>query len=279
MKKIFVYLLSLTLCLVLFTACFESSQDVSAESKVVQNEMVTLKVGASPSPHSEILEQVKEKLKEENINLEIIEFTDYVLPNLALSNGEIDANYFQHRPYLEKFNKENGTDIVGVAEIHFEPLGIYPGKSTDLNNIPNNAVIAVPNDATNEARSLLLLEELGIIKLNKEAGLNATLIDIVENPKNIKIFEIEAAQLTETLKDVDFAIINGNYAVDAKIVDSVLKTESREGQACKRYANLICTTYENKDNELVQSLVSALQSEEIKNFINQRYKNQFVPAF
>ncbi|MEG1028328.1 MAG: MetQ/NlpA family ABC transporter substrate-binding protein, partial [Oscillospiraceae bacterium] len=255
MKKLFVGLLTLSLCLFAFTGCFENSQEVSSQTEQSSSEMVTLKVGASPSPHSEILEQVKEKLKEQNINLEIIEFTDYVLPNLALSNGEIDANYFQHKPYLEKFNKENGTNIVGVAEIHFEPLGIYPGKSADLDNIPNNAVIAVPNDATNEARSLLLLESLGIIKLKKNVGLNATSIDIIESPKNIKVFEIEAAQLTETLKDVDFAIINGNYAVDAKIVDTVLKTEDKDGDACKTYSNLICTTDENKDNDLVKSLV------------------------
>ncbi|MEG1152661.1 MAG: MetQ/NlpA family ABC transporter substrate-binding protein [Oscillospiraceae bacterium] len=259
-----------------------STVDSSSEkslSEPPKEEMKTIKVGASPSPHAEILEKAKEILQEKNINLEIVEFTDYVLPNTALDSGDIDANFFQHKPYLEKFNAENGTDIVGVAAIHFEPLGIYSGKSTDINNIPQNAVISVPNDSTNEARALLLLQDLGIIKLKDNVGLEATTIDIVENPHNIEVFEIEAAQLVGTIADVDFAVINGNYAVDGNILNKVIAMEDKDGEACKTYANLVAVKAGNEDNELVQELVAVLQSDEIRTFINDRYKNLFVPAF
>ncbi|MEG0900195.1 MAG: MetQ/NlpA family ABC transporter substrate-binding protein [Oscillospiraceae bacterium] len=262
----------------------KSSSTVGSSSEKSLSEppkegMKTIKVGASPSPHAEILEKAKEILQEKNINLEIVEFTDYVLPNTALDSGDIDANFFQHKPYLEKFNAENGTDIVGVAAIHFEPLGLYSGKSTDINNIPQNAVISVPNDSTNEARALLLLQDLGIIKLKDNVGLEATTIDIVENPHNIEVFEIEAAQLLGTIADVDFAVINGNYAVDGNILNKVIAMENKDGEACKTYANLVAVKAGNEDNELVQELVAVLQSDEIRTFINDRYKNLFVPAF
>ncbi|MEF9983517.1 MAG: MetQ/NlpA family ABC transporter substrate-binding protein [Oscillospiraceae bacterium] len=259
-----------------------STVDSSSEKSLSQppkEGMKTIKVGASPSPHAEILEKAKEILQEKNINLEIVEFTDYVLPNTALDSGDIDANFFQHKPYLEKFNAENGTDIVGVAAIHFEPLGIYSGKSSDINNIPQNAVISVPNDSTNEARALLLLQDLGIIKLKDNVGLEATTIDIVENPHNIEVFEIEAAQLLGTIADVDFAVINGNYAVDGNILNNVIAMEDKDGEACKTYANLVAVKGGNEDNELVQELVAVLQSDEIRTFITDRYKNLFVPAF
>ncbi|MEG1044763.1 MAG: MetQ/NlpA family ABC transporter substrate-binding protein [Oscillospiraceae bacterium] len=262
----------------------KSSSTVGSSSEKSLSEppkegMKTIKVGASPSPHAEILEKAKEILQEKNINLEIVEFTDYVLPNTALDSGDIDANFFQHKPYLEKFNAENGTDIVGVAAIHFEPLGIYSGKSTDINNIPQNAVISVPNDSTNEARALLLLQDLGIIKLKDNVGLEATTIDIVENPHNIEVFEIEAAQLLGTIADVDFAVINGNYAVDGNILNKVIAMENKDGEACKTYANLVAVKAGNEDNELVQELVAVLQSDKIRTFITDRYKNLFVPAF
>lgn len=239
----------------------------------------TIKVGASPSPHAEILEFAKSALAEEGITLEIIEFTDYVLPNTALESGDIDANFFQHAPFLDKFNAESNADIVSVATVHFEPLGLYSGRSSDLSNIPQGAVIAVPSDSSNEARALLLLESLGIITLNPEAGLNATPIDIVENPYDIEIFEIEGALLVSTLPDVDFAVINGNYAVTADILDTVLASEDAQGDGATTYANILAVNRNDESDPAVQKLIEVLNSEDIKEFIDTTYKGLFVPSF
>ena len=175
----------------------------------------TIKVAASPTPHAEILNVAKDLLAEQGITLDIIEFSDYVQPNMVTESGEVDANYFQHQPYLDSFNEENGTHLVSVGDIHYEPLGIYPGKSQSLDEIPDGAVIAVPNDTTNEARALQLLAAQGIITIREDAGLTATVNDITENPHNVQVEELEAAQLPRTLADVDYAVMNGNYALEA----------------------------------------------------------------
>ncbi|MEG1862489.1 MAG: MetQ/NlpA family ABC transporter substrate-binding protein [Oscillospiraceae bacterium] len=272
MKKLISVILALTLCISL-SACGTKPSPNSTDKKNV------LRVGASPSPHAEILEKAKEILSKDGITLEIVEFTDYILPNTALAGGDLDANFFQHQPYLDKFNKTNNTDIVSVASVHFEPLGLYPGKTQSLEDIKDGAVIAVPSDESNEARALLLLEELGLLKLKDGVGLAATKIDIVENKHNIEIFEIEAVQLLPTLPDVDFAVINGNYAVDGGILDTVLATESKEGEGCKTYANILATTKEKENDENILALAKVLNSDEIKNFILERYSDLFVPAF
>lgn len=238
-----------------------------------------IRIGASPSPHAEILEKVKEILAKDGYELEIVEFTDYVQPNIAVDSGELDANYFQHTPYLEKFNEDRGTDIVSVAAIHFEPLGIYPGKTDSLENIKDGAVIAVPNDATNEARALLLLQQEGVIKLKDGVGLDATVLDIVENPHNVEIYEIEAAQEVNVLQDVDFAVINGNYAVLGGILDTVLASESSEGEVPELYANVIAVKNGSENSDAIKALVKAATSDEIRDFINEEYENLFVPVF
>ena len=226
MKKLISATLAATLALSL-AACGStasttetaSSEAASTESTAASSEAAestsdlagtTLKVAASPTPHAEILNVAKEVLAEQGIDLEVVEFSDYVQPNLVTENGEVDANYFQHTPYLDSFNEENGTHLVSVGAVHYEPFGIYPGKSSDLANIADGATIAVPNDTTNEARALQLLAAQGLITVRDGAGLTATVNDITENPHNVKIEEIEAAQLPRTVQDVDFAVINGN---------------------------------------------------------------------
>lgn len=250
-----------------------------ASSQAASGETLTLKVGASPAPHAEILEFIKPALEKEGIQLEIVEFTDYVLPNKALDSGDIDANYFQHLPYLENFNQENGTDLVSAAAIHFEPLGIYPGKSASVDALTDGASIAVPNDPTNEARALLLLQKLGVIKLKDGANLESTPLDIVDNPKNIKFEEMEAAQLPNVLPDVDLAVINGNYAVSAGIADKVLTTEDKESEAAKEFANIIAVRAGDDARPEIKKLVEVLQSEDVAKFINEKYNGTVIPVF
>lgn len=236
-------------------------------------------VGASPSPHAEILEVISDQLAEQGYTLEITEFTDYVMPNTALEEGELDANFFQHKPYLDDFNEKNGTHLVSVGAIHFEPLGIYGGKTADLSELADGAQIAVPNDTTNEARALQLLQAQGILEIDPEAGLEATKQDITANPHNVEIVEMEAAQLPRTLSDVDFAVINGNYAVAAGIADQVLVTEEKTSEAAQQYANIVAVREGNEDREDIQALIQALQSEEVRTFIEQTYGNTVVPVF
>ena len=274
MKKIVSLALAAALAFSL-AACSSSSSDSPEE----QAELTKITVGASPSPHAEILERAKPILREKGYELEIVEFTDYVIPNTSLEAGELDANYFQHTPYLDSFNEERGTHIVSVAKIHFEPLGIYPGKSDDLANIPDGATIAVPNDTTNEARSLLLFESLGIITLKEDAGLKATALDIIENPHNVTILEVEAPQTVNVLADVDFAVVNGNYAVSAGILDKALASESNEGVVPDTYGNIIAVREGDENTEKTLALVEALTSDEIREFINEKYSGLFVPVF
>ncbi|MFV0466411.1 MAG: MetQ/NlpA family ABC transporter substrate-binding protein [Lachnospiraceae bacterium] len=241
----------------------------------------TLKVGATPSPHAEILEQVADDLAEQGITLEIIEYSDYVQLNVALDSGDLDANYFQHLPYLESFNEGKGTDLISAGAIHYEPLGIYPGKTTSLESIQDGAQIAVPNDTTNEARALLLLQSQGLITLKEDAGLVATKNDIVENPKNLDIIEIEAAQIPKSIQDVDLAVLNGNYAIEAGLsaATDALVIESADSEAATTYANIIAVKSGNENNESIQALIKALQSEKIKTFIEDTYDGAVVPSF
>ena len=240
----------------------------------------TIRVGASITPHAEILNVVKPILAEQGYDLEVVEYTDYVLPNTATESGELDANYFQHQPYLDDFNAQNGTHLVSVAAIHYEPFAIYAGKSDSLENIADGATIAVPNDGTNEARALLLLEAQGLIKLREDAGFTATKLDIEENPKNLDIVEMEAAQLPRVLPDVDFAVINGNYAIQGglKVADA-LASESVESESAQTYANVLVVKEGNENNPAILALVDALKTDEVRKFIEDTYEGAVVPMF
>lgn len=268
LKKVFTIGVALSLSVGL-VAC-GSAKNTSAN---------VLNVGASPSPHAEILEVVKPLLSEKGITLNIKEFSDYVLPNKALDEGSLDANFFQHQPYLDDFNKNNGTQIVSATAVHFEPLGIYAGKSSDLSNIQKGAEIAVPNDTSNEARALQLLEQHGILKLNPDAGLSATIQDIIENPYEVKIVEIEAAQVPRTLQDVDFAVINGNYALLAQVTDKMLETESAQSNGATEFANILAIKQGDENRPEIQALVEALTSETVKTFIIEKYGVSVIPVF
>ncbi|MCL2379189.1 MAG: MetQ/NlpA family ABC transporter substrate-binding protein [Coriobacteriia bacterium] len=280
----FVVLL-LALALIFSFALIGCGDDADADKGTVNGdadtaEPVTLVVGATPVPHAEILEFVGEKLREEGIEIEVTVYTDFVLPNMALDAGEIDANFFQHLPYLESFGEENGTDLTPITGIHFEPLGLYPGQSDDLDNIPNDAQIAIPSDPTNGARALNLLESAGIITLDPDAGLLATSRDITGNPHNVEIVEAEAPQLPRTLPDVDFAVINGNVALQAGIdFDTVLITEDRESEAALTYTNLLVAQTERADDPAILRLAEVLNSEEVRNFILEQYEGRVVPTF
>ncbi len=240
----------------------------------------TITVGATPAPHAEILEIVKDILAEEGYNLVVREFDDYVLPNEAVEDGSIDANYFQHITYLNDFNASSGTHLVSVAGIHYEPFGIYAGKCSSLAELPDGAQIAVPNDGTNEARALLLLQQEGLIKLKDGVGLSATKSDIVENPHNYEIVELEARLLPTTLQDVDVAVINGNYAIDAGLkVSEALAVEAADGAAAEAYVNVLAVREGNENNEAILALVKALQSEAVREFIANTYDGAVVPLF
>lgn len=271
--------LSLTLvtALGLFTGCTSQTNEPTQSNNSNGAELAVLKVGASPVPHAELLNLVKDDLKAEGIDLQIIEFTDYVKPNLALNDGEIDANFFQHVPYQDNFNKEHGTNIVSVGTVHVEPLGLYSKKVTKIEDLKDGAQIAIPSDAVNGGRSLILLASKGLITLKDDAGLEATEKDIVQNPKNFKFTAVEAAQLPRVLEDVDAAIINGNYALEAGInpaKDAIL-LEGKDSP----YANILSVKAGNEANENVLKLLNALQSEKVKKYIEENYNGGVVPAF
>ena len=255
-----------------------SSEAGSSAAAATGDKVIT--VGASPSPHAEILEAAKAALKAEGYERKVVEYTDYVQPNLALESKSLDANYFQHLPYLENFNKERGTKLVSVAAIHYEPFGIYAGKSKDLKSLPDGAKIAVPNDVTNEARALLLLADQGLITLKDNTDINATKQDIVENPHNIEIVEVEAAQVPRSLQDVDFGVVNGNFAIASGLnVADALATEAADSVAAKTYANIVVVREGDENSEKTQALVKALTTAEIKQFIENKYKGAVVPIF
>lgn len=239
----------------------------------------TIKIAASATPHAEILEAAKELLAAEGWTLEVTVFDDYVQPNLVVESGDFDANYFQHVPYLDEFNAEQGTHLVDAGDIHYEPFGIYPGTETDLANISEGAVVAVPNDTTNEARALLLLQDNGIIKLKEDAGLTATINDIAENPKNIEIKELEAAQVARVKDEVAFVVLNGNYALEAgfSVGKDAVAYEKADSEAAKTYVNIIAVKEGNESNEGIVALVNALKSDEIKKFIEEKYDGAVVP--
>lgn len=270
-------LLSFTLVstlLIGITGCASTNQ--AEKSSDTKKSETVLKIGATPLPHEEILEFAKPLLEKEGIKLEIQEFTDYVTPNLAINDGQLDANFFQHVPYMEDFNKNNKTDVVSIGKVHLEPLGAYSLKLKSIDEIANNSIVGIPNDATNEGRALLLLQSKGLIKL-KDDSLSQTPRDIVENPKNLEFKEVEAAQLPRILQDVSFAIINTNYALEANL-DPLKSTLFLEG-ADSPYANVISVKKGNEDKAEFKTLIKVLNSKEVKDFINEKYKGAVVPAF
>ena len=276
LKKVVSIALTAALSVGLLAGCSgaDTNTDANEEAKVIT-------VAASPSPHAEILAVAGEVLAAEGYELKVTEFTDYVVPNNVVENDEIIANYFQHQPYLTDFNAENGTHLVSVASIHYEPFGIYSSKHASLDEIAEGAIITVPNDTTNEARALQLLQAEGIIKLADGAGLNATKQDIVENPYNVDIQEIEAAALPPTLDSADFSVINGNYAIPAglNVAKDALACEDAASEAAQTFANILVVKEGNEESEEVQALVKALKSEEVKTFINEKYEGAVVPIF
>lgn len=241
----------------------------------------TITVGASPSPHAEILEQAESLLKDKGWTLKIQQYNDYIQPDAALASGDLDANYFQHKPYLDNYNKENNTDLVSAGVIHYEPFGIFPGKTKSLDDLKDGAQVGVPNDATNEARALLLLEAQGLITLKKDAGINATKNDIEKNPKNLKIVEIEAAQLPRSIQDLDIAVVNGNYAIQAgfSVKKDALAVEDAKSLGAKTYGNVVAVRKEDQNSDKTKALVAALRSEKVKNFINEKYDGAVVALF
>lgn len=250
----------------------ESNADAPSETSA------KIVIGASPAPHAEILKAAQELLKEKGYELEIKEYTDYVQPNNALEAGDLDANYFQHFPYLEQFNEQYGTKLVSAGTIHYEPFGIYAGKTADLSALADGAKVAVPNDVTNEARALLLLEAQGLIKLKEDAGLNATKNDIVENTKNLEIIEIEAAQIPRSINDVDIAVINGNYAISAGLkVSEALAVEASDSLAAETYGNVVAVREGEEETDAIKALIEVLKSDEIKKFMEETYEGAVVP--
>ena len=267
------------LAAVALSACSGGEKSEKAEEDKSQ-ELTEITVGASPAPHGEILEAAKPLLEKEGYALKIVEYTDYVQPNIALEDGELDANYFQHLPYLEQFNKEQGTHLVSAGAIHYEPFGIYGGKVSSLDELSEGATVAVPNDTTNEARALLLLEAQGLLKLKEGAGLDATRNDIEENPLNLDILEVEAAQIPLSLQDVDIAVINGNYAIDAGLkVSDALAVEASDSEAAVTYGNVVAVREGDEENEKTKALLDALKSDEVKSFIEDSYDGAVVPLF
>ena len=282
MKGKFIISLILSLSIVggLLTGCGNNDAAGKKADTDSAQELEIIKVGASITPHAEILRSVSDELEEQGYKLEVVEYNDYIIPNTALESGELDANYIQHLPYLEDFNKENGTDIVSVADIHYEPFGIYAGKSDSLENLKEGAVIAVPNDTTNEARALLLLQDQGLIKLKENAGLTATVKDIADNPKNFEIKELEAAQVPKALQDVDVAAINTNYALEANLkLSDALASEGADSLAAKTYANIIAVKEGNENTEKIKALIDTVKSEQVKKFIEDKYDGAVVPIF
>ena len=276
--------LSLILALALsasLTACGSSGTTETADDADSGDttETVTLKVAASPTPHAEILEQVKPILAEQGIDLVITEYGDYIVPNTAVDEGDEDANYFQHTPYLEQFNAENGTDLVSVGKIHYEPMGIYAGKTASLEELPDGATIAVPNDATNEARALQLLAAQGLIEIDPEAGLNATPNDITSNPKNLEFTELDAAMIPNTIEEFDLNVINSNSALQAGLnpAEDALASEDATSDAAQTYANIVAVKAGHENDPAIVALVNALHSEEIQEFINTTYAGSVLP--
>ena len=297
MKKLTALLLTGALAVSALTGCGSSSSDKAADTtdkteeatdaaedtadtaKAADGELTTIKVAASATPHAEILEQAKPLLAEQGYDLEVTVFDDYVQPNLVVESGDFDANYFQHIPYLDSFNEEKGTHLVNAGGIHYEPFGIYPGTKKSLDELAEGDSIAVPNDTTNEARALLLLQANGIIKLKDGAGLTATKTDIVENPKNVEIVELEAAQVARVVDETAFVVLNGNYALEAgySVGKDALAYETSDSEAAKTYVNVIAVKEGNENSDAIKALVDTLKSDDIKNYINETYDGAVIP--
>ncbi|WP_343210014.1 MetQ/NlpA family ABC transporter substrate-binding protein [Anaerolentibacter hominis] len=258
-------------CIILLAGC---SGPQNANDNIIR-------VGANASPHAEILRQAQGMMAQRGYTLEIIEYSDYIQPNLALDSRELDANYFQHEPYLERFNEERGTDLTAIAAIHYELFGVYGGKTKSLDELKTGAVIAVPNDTTNEARALMLLEELGLIRLKEGSGMLATTQDIEENMGQYEILELEAAQIPRSLRDVDLAVMNGNYALAAGLSirkDALAKEDELRG-AVETYANILAAKAGEEANPGIQALAEILKSEEIQTFIEENYGGNVLPVY
>ena len=247
------------------------------EAAQSSDKKVVLKVGATPVPHAEILNEIKPLLAKDGIDLQIIEFTDYVKPNLSLNDKEIDANFFQHEPYLKKFAADRKLDLVNLVAVHIEPMGVYSKKLKDIKSVPDGAKVAIPNDPTNGGRALNILAKAGLIKLKDGVGISATVGDIVENPKNLKITEAEAAMLPRTLDDVDLVVINSNFAMEAKLnpTKDALFIEPKDSP----YANIVAVRKGDENRKEIQALKKALTSPEVKKFIEEKYKGAVIPAF
>ena len=272
-KRILALALAGVLVVGALTVCGSSSKDSKKDS---YDKKIT--VAASATPHAEILEEAKSLLKEKGYDLEVKIFDDYVQPNNVVESGEFDANYFQHVPYLEQFNKEKGTHLAVAGKIHYEPFGIYPGTKKDLKDIAKGDKIAVPNDTTNEARALLLLQDNGIIKLKDGAGIDATVNDIAENPYNIEIVELEAAQVPRVVNETAFVVLNGNYALEADytVKKDALAYEKSDSEAAKTYVNVIAVKEGNENSDKIKALVDVLKSDSIKKFIDEKYNGAVI---
>lgn len=275
LRKLFAAALVGALSVSMLAGCGSSNGDSKKDSA----ENKTIKVAASATPHAEILEYAKTALKEKGYDLEVTIFDDYVKPNEVVESGEFDANYFQHEPYLNSFNDEKGTHLVVAGKIHYEPFGIYPGTKKSLDDIADGDTIAVPNDTTNEARALLLLQDNGIIKLKDGAGINATVNDIEENPHNIEIVELEAAQVARVVGETSFVVLNGNYALQAgfSVSKDALAYETSDSEAAKTYVNVIAVKEGNENDDAIKALVDVLKSDDMKKYINDTYDGAVLP--
>ncbi len=278
-KKLLAGVIALTMSAVLLAGCGGAKESSEVSSQEVSKEGKTITVAASATPHAEILEEAKKVLADQGYDLQVTIFDDYVQPNNVVESGEFDANYFQHIPYLDSFNEENDTHLVNAGGIHYEPFGIYPGTKKSLDELAEGDTIAVPNDTTNEARALLLLQDNGIIKLKEDTGITATILDIEENPKNIEFVEVEAASVSQQLGSVAYGILNGNYALQAGLSASkdALAYEKGDSLAAKTYVNVIAVKEGNENSDKTTALVNALKSEEIVNFINEKYDGAVIP--
>ncbi|MCI1480275.1 MAG: MetQ/NlpA family ABC transporter substrate-binding protein [Eggerthellaceae bacterium] len=264
------------------TGCGSNQQASSSSSSSASGDDKTITVAASPTPHADILNgTVKDQLAADGYTLVVKEFTDYVQPNTVTEEGDVDANYFQHQPYLDNFNQEQGTHLASVAKVHFEPMGIYPGKTKSLDSLADGATVAVPNDATNEARALLLLQQAGLIEVKDPTDVNTTINDITSNPKNLQFKEVEAATVPTILRDVDIACINGNYAKSANLnVNSdSLAVESADSTAAQTYANILVVKEGNENSDKTKELVKALNSDTTRDYINNTFEGAVVPVF
>lgn len=244
--------------------------------KQAENEIV---IGASPTPHAEILYFAQPYFEKAGIKVKVLEMNDYIIPNTALDSNDIQANYMQHEPYLIDFNNKNKLKnrLVSAGKIHFEPLGVYAGKSSNIENIKNGATIGIPNDPTNGARALWLLDELGVLKINKNKGFEATELDIIDNPKNISIKAMEAAQLPVSLPDLDFAVINGNYALGAGVLDKVIVGESSTSTSASTFGNIVAVRESDLNNPQIQKIIEILKSDPVKQYIKDTYKGVVIP--